>query len=429
MVGGEPIRVFYPVEPNIAVDALFFTFNINPISPYLGSGFNHSNPAVIAEDRIPINLFSDIHMRRGFTAAFDFNTFLNTAYLGEANQPSDPIIPGLSYDNLANAKPTFNLTKATEELKAAWVGHPDDDPVTPEGAIWDKGMSMLLRINAGSSARLTAYTILANNINSLNPKFHIEVQEAGWGFMYLNAIKAHVLPLFTIGWLVDYPDADNFAFPFMHSQGTFAVFQGYGNPRVDALIQAGALMPDDTAVYNGELNLPDPRTAMNNYNAAEIAADPTSHIPPDTRWPRRSIYYELQSIYVEDVPGFCLEQAIMRHWEQAWMRGWYYNPVYPGIYAYHRWKAKTHFGDANNDGVVNVVDAATVSASWTKPIPTSPLGPLGYKTQADLTGGTGGTVGGGSGLVAGIPDGKVNVVDAALVSAYWDGPPQGPQHP
>jgi peptide/nickel transport system substrate-binding protein len=428
-VGGELIRSYYPVEPNLAVDAMFFTININPQSPYLGSGFNPNNPTAIAEDRIPINLFSDIHMRRGFAAAFDYDTFLSTAYLGEATQPSDPIIPGLSYDNPANSKPVFNLTKATEELKAAWIGHQDDDTGTPEGAIWDKGMTMILFFNSGNVARETSFTLLANNVNSLNPKFHLSVQEFPWGGPYLPRLVAHMVPMFSIGWLADYPDADNFAFPFMHSQGAFTTWQVYSNPRADALINAGALMPDDTAAYNGELDLPDARTAMNNYNATEIAVDPTSHIPPDTRWPRRSIYYELQALYVEDVPGFCIEQVIMRRWEQAWMRGWYYNPVYPGIYAYHIWKAKTHFGDANNDGVVNVVDAATISASWTKPTPTSPLGPLGYKTQADLTGGIGGTVGGGSGLVAGIPDGKVNVVDAALVSAYWDGPPQGPKHP
>jgi hypothetical protein len=126
------------------------------------------------------------------------------------------------------------------------------------------------------------------------------------------------------------------------------------------------------------------------------------------------------------------------------MRGWYYNPLYggslavaidstaptcPTLYFYHLWKARTHFGDANNDGAVGTTDAATVSASWTKPSPTSPLGPLGYTIQADLSGGTGGTIGSEYGLVIGIWDGKVSIADSALVSAYWDGPPKGPSHP
>jgi len=412
-VGGEPIRVFYPVEPNIGCDANFFTFDINPQSPYLGTGFNPAAPLTIAEDRIPTNLFSDIHMRRAFVAAFDYNLFLSAAYLGEGNQPADPIVPGLSYDNPANAKPVFDLTKAEQELQAAWGGQ-----------IWANGMSMVLLFNSGNVARETAVTMLMNNINAMNTKFHLSIQEVAWGSTYLPRMVARMLPLFAIGWLVDYPDPDNFAFPFMHTYGTFSQWQGYSNPRVDELIEAGALMPMDPEppVYAGELDLP---------TLADLNAEFTNPggLPPDSRYPRRSIYYELQALYTDDAPGFTILQGIGRAWGQAWMRGYYYNPVYPGGYFYHRWKSVTHFGDANNDGVIGVVDGATVSASWTKPSPTSPLGPLGYKTQADLTGGTGGTPDAGVGLVRGIPDGKVSVADAALVSAYWDGPPSGPLHP
>lgn len=410
LVGGENVRCFYPVEPQIAVDANFFTFNINPQSPYMGN-FDPLNPNTIAEDRIPRNLFSDINMRAGFRYAFDWANFLSSAYLGEATQPADPIIPGLAYDNPANALPVFDLAKSETALKAAFGGQ-----------IWANGMTFVLLFNSGNVARETAVTILKNNINAMNPKFHLSVQEVAWGSTYLPRMVARMLPLFSIGWLVDYPDPDNFAFPFMHSQGTFSQWQGYSNARVDALIEAGALMPADTAAYSGQLDKPD----LASLNA--VFTNPGS-IPPDSRWPRRSIYYELQALYTEDIPGFGLDQAVGRGFQLAWNRGYYYNPVYPGIYAYHRWKAVTHFGDANNDGVVNVVDGATVSASWSKPSPTSPLGPLGYRTQADLTGGTGGTPDAGVGNIVGIPDGKVTVVDASLISAYWDGPPKGPQHP
>ncbi len=422
IVGGEPIRCYYPVVPQLSVDILFFTFYLNPQSPYLGPGFDPTNPRVIAEDRIPVDLFSDIHMRRGFAAAFDYDDFLTTVYLGEAEQPADPVIFGVPYDNVANAKPTFNLTKAAEELQAAWGGQ-----------IWANGMTMNLLFNSGNVARETAMTILADNINSLNPKFHLTVIDVAWGtgLGLLQVVVASMVPVFSWGFLFDYPDPDDIVHTVMHSTG-YAV--NWGNQtippkdRVDALIEAGATMPDDTAAYNGELDLPDLASltaAFNNY----------PNIPPDTRWPRRSIYYELQAIYTDNVAGFILDQPFGRGFQQAWIRGWYYNPLYPGNpllpgnYFYHIWKAKTHFGDANNDGTVNVADAATISASWNKPTPTSPLGPLGYKTQADLTGGSGGLVGGGSGPVAGIPDGKVDILDAALVSAYWDGPPKGPKHP
>lgn len=117
-----------------------------------------------------------------------------------------------------------------------------------------------------------------------------------------------------------------------------------------------------------------------------------------------------------------------RHWERDWMRGWYFNPLYPGEYVYHRWKAHTHFGDTNNDGRVNLWDLAYLSAHWTRP-----PGPVGYNPNADISGGYGdaGPYGGPAGIVGtvpGIPDGKVDIADLTLVSAYWDNP-MGPMHP
>lgn len=66
-------------------------------------------------------------------------------------------------------------------------------------------------------------------------------------------------------------------------------------------------------------------------------------------------------------------------------------------------------GDVNLDHKVDVLDAALVSAHW---YPGPPLGPLGYDLICDLNG-----------------DAAINVLDSAVVSAYWTGPPKGPQAP
>ena len=376
---GQPgVRCFYPFT-RLAVDALFFTFNISTLSPYLGVPGGLS-PGTFSEDGIPPNIFNDLYVRKAFAYAFDYEAFLSSAYLGEGEQPSDPIIPGLLYDNPNQVKHYFDLGIASTYLRMAWGG-----------ALWANGMRFTITYNTGNVARQTAAEMLANNINSLNPKFHLDVRQVAWGSTYLPQMVAGMLPSFIIGWLADYPDPDNFAFPFMHSQGTFAAWQHYSNPTADSLIELGVSTPDG----------------------------------PD----RQQIYYDLQALYFDDAPSVTIVQAGGRHFERDWVRGWYYNPVYPGFFFYHMWKAETHFGDANNDGAVGLLDAATVSASWTKPHPDSPLGPLGYRPQSDLNGGTGATTGSNFGIVIGIPNGKVSVADAALVSAYWDGPPQGPQHP
>ncbi|MBE0478164.1 ABC transporter substrate-binding protein, partial [Candidatus Aerophobetes bacterium] len=80
--------------------------------------------------------------------------------------------------------------------------------------------------------------------------------------------------------------------PFMHSRGDFSAFQSYRNPIVDELIARG----------------------IKELNAEK----------------RRSIYYQLQWIYHEDVPSVPLYQEFLRHYERDWVHGWYYNPIYPG---------------------------------------------------------------------------------------------------
>ena len=67
-------------------------------------------------------------------------------------------------------------------------------------------------------------------------------------------------------------------------------------------------------------------------------------------------------------------------------------------------------GDVNLDYKVDLLDAALISAHW---YPSPPVGPLGYDSTFDLNG-----------------DARIDVLDLAVISAYWyPGPPKGPQVP
>jgi len=411
MVAAEKVRCYYPYE-TLAVTSYFYTFNINTISPYMGvSGGLALN--TFSQLGIPPNIFGKhsvtgvdegLNVRKGIAYLFDYNSWIGAAYLGEGWQPSDYIVKGLSYDNPAQQMYTYNETKAIQHLKAAWGG-----------ALWNNGMKFTIVYNVGNVPRQTAAEMIRDKLNAINSKFHVEAMGAAWGTVMLPQMVSGQLPIFVIGWLADFPDPHNFAFPFAHSLGTFAAYQGYKNARVDALIDAGIKMSDDTLAYNGELDKPDPRPYFNQPGS----------IPPDTRWPRRSIYYELQAIAQDDAASVALVQALGRHFEQQWVRGWYYNPIDPGLNYNRFWKAKTHYGDVNNDGSVNSLDAAFVSGHWYSP---PSVGPLGYAPQADITGGKGGTTGTESGYVKAISDGRVNIIEIGLVSAYWDDP-KGPSSP
>jgi len=55
-------------------------------------------------------------------------------------------------------------------------------------------------------------------------------------------------------------------------------------------------------------------------------------------------------------------------------------------------------GDANNDGVINIVDLSVVSAHWSGP----PPGPSGYDVSADFN-----------------RDGTINMLEVSTISANW----------
>jgi len=50
------------------------------------------------------------------------------------------------------------------------------------------------------------------------------------------------------------------------------------------------------------------------------------------------LYFELNRLAHEWAINVAHIQLLARHYEQLWVRGWYYNPAYPGEYFYVLWK-------------------------------------------------------------------------------------------
>jgi len=215
----EGLRVYQGL-PELTVDAFFFNMAINPESTFVGSG-------QLDGQGIPLDFFSDIDVRKGFNYAFDWDTYIEDAMLGEGNEMGSPVIDGLVYFNPDTPKYSYDLAKAEEHLRAAW-----------DGQVWEKGFKFTIAYNGGNLPRQTACQILADNLRQINPKFDITVQALDWPVLLGNMVTG-IMPMFQIGWQADYPDPHNFVYPFMHSNGTFSAWQGYSNPEVDALIEEG----------------------------------------------------------------------------------------------------------------------------------------------------------------------------------------------
>jgi len=273
-----------------------------------------------------VDMFSDSDVRKGFSYAFDYDTYIRDVYLGEADRCITPIVDTLPYHNPAQAGYDYNLALAQSHLQNAWGGD-----------LWENGFSLTLAYNTGNVARRIASEMTMAAIESLNPKFHIDIASVPWP-EYLGELVSFKLTAFVLGWLADYPDPHNFVYPFMHSDGTFSYFQRYSNPIVDALVEDGIATPDGPA--------------------------------------REAIYYELQRLYVEDNPGVPLAKPTGRHWERDWIQGWYYNPIYGGslavgfgstapaapvLYFYHLWKG--YRGDTDKDYDVDMYDVYNVEIS------------------------------------------------------------------
>jgi len=280
----DGIREIQPL-PNLAMNALFFTFNVDSATPY----GNILPAGTFNESGIPSDFFGNsewgIRVRKAFAHAIDYSSYNTQAYVGEACHLATAIVPGLPFYDPTIQGYDYNLTRTAEEFQA-----------TP--GFWESGFSMTY-VYAASSHRQTLGELIKGAIEGLNPKFHITLQVVSWS-SYLKALNAHQLATFSVGWLADYPDPHNFAYSFYHSAAAFPQWQAYGNQTMDELVDAGVEEPD-------------------------VAV-------------RAVIYHNIQALAVEDCPSAALVSVPYRHFERDWVCGWYYNPGYQGTNAYVLWK-------------------------------------------------------------------------------------------
>jgi peptide/nickel transport system substrate-binding protein len=131
----------------------------------------------------------------------------------------------------------------------------------------------------------------------LNPKFNLEPVGMQWS-AYLKAFLTEKLPIYTIGWMADYPDPHNWAPTYMGSQGDYSGFFGeayreFARKNVDPLLEQG-------------LKETDPVKRMEIYKQlTQIAHDQAISI------------YDYQ-------PGG-------NHVQRLYIKGWYFNPIVPGL--------------------------------------------------------------------------------------------------
>lgn len=118
----------------------------------------------LAENNIPVNFFSDIHVRKAFTALFDTKTYTRDALQGFALARNTTLPPNNWADDKTLQPPAYNLKAAEAEFKQAFGGK-----------LWTTGFTIPLSTFGGSGVSVVVAGIFKQNIEALNPKFHATV--------------------------------------------------------------------------------------------------------------------------------------------------------------------------------------------------------------------------------------------------------------
>lgn len=269
--------------PRLKVDpVIFFTADINAeANADIGSG-------KLDGEGIPPDFFNDINVRKAFAHSFDYEAFLNDTHDGKGALANGPVPPGIAGYRADAPYYNFDLKKAEAYFKKA-----------RGGAVWENGFKFTLSYNTSGDMRQIACEIIKRNVESLNPKFKIELRSVTWP-MFLEKAEQRKMPMWARGWVADYADAHNFAFAFLHGDGRYAQAQGFKNARLDALIEAALAETD-----------------------AETRAELYARV-------QKIAYEETRQIFTV-YPG-----GVLAHGSDV--KGFYDNPVFMGVYFYPLYK-------------------------------------------------------------------------------------------
>lgn len=292
--GTQPLRLRIGRPTTSNQDVIIYNFAISSsedsVNPYIGSGALDGNG-------IPVDFFADVHVRKAFSYAFDWDTFINDVYNGEAVQSLQLTMPGMPGFEEDPMHYTFDLAKAEEEFKLADLDH-DGIPAgtDPEGDIWTTGFRLQMLYNQGNTTRQIVAEIMAGSVASINELFTVEILGLPWP-TYLAAQRAKRIPIMTAGWIEDIHDPHNWYQPY-----TTGSYGGRQNMPQDIRDQFKALLDEGIGLTDADA--------------------------------RSQVYYEFNQLYYDLCPGVPIVLATSHGFEQRWVTGRVMNPLFPGMYFY-----------------------------------------------------------------------------------------------
>lgn len=192
-----PVRMFRGMPGTSRGDVLFnWSINPDPENYLIGSGQLDGNG-------IPPDFFTDVHVRRGFNYCFDWDTYIQDVYEGDAVQNVGVTLPGMLGYNPEGSKYTFDLDKCAEELALAW-----------NGQLPETGFRLQFMYQTPFQEVEIIGSILQANLATVNEKYVVEVVGTTLPG-YIDLRERNYLPVMVGGWAEDYHDPHNWAQPWL----------------------------------------------------------------------------------------------------------------------------------------------------------------------------------------------------------------------
>jgi hypothetical protein len=242
-------------------------------------------------------------MRLAFAYALNYTQVIEQAWFGEARQQASWWVDGLVPASSKNLTLTANM----RNIDLAKMKYYLSQAIIDGHNISEGGFETTAIYNTGNDQRMIELQSIAAAFAAIGSQYKVNVMGLDWP-IFLDEMYAYGMPVYCIGWLADYSDPSNWASPYQQSTGSFLFFQGPPWPGGDA----------HQAAVDAEIA------------AAAIETNPTL---------RDQMYQDLQYKYWLDLPSIPVVQPVGRRFARDWVKGWYYNDLYPGIYAYDLYKA------------------------------------------------------------------------------------------
>jgi peptide/nickel transport system substrate-binding protein len=274
--------------PSVQNAVIFFNQKVNTTggNQYIGSGKLDGNG-------IPPDFFSDVNIRKAFSECFDYNTFIQQVYNGQAIQGYGPIIKGELGFDASQPHYTYDPTQCAADFKASTLKSASGQ------SVWDTGSFIQYVYNAGNDQRKAAGNILAQDLLKINPKFKLQVISEPFASELKDQVAAR-LPIFMLGWLEDYHDPQDWVVPFLGSGGSYSGSQSFDpalQKQLDSLIAQAVTTTDATQ--------------------------------------RAQLYGQLQNLSYQNALDIFAVQPDVNVFTQSWVKGFFYNPLWGNSMFYY----------------------------------------------------------------------------------------------